>query len=52
MDTTLQKFDLVIRNGRVIDPINDMDKDNCNVVIHNGKIAHITGCEQRNVPSP
>ena len=39
----MQKFDIVIRNGHVIDPMNQIDQKNCNLAIHEGKIAQIGG---------
>ena len=39
----MQKFDIVIKNGHVIDPMNQIDQKNCNLAIHEGKIAKIGG---------
>ena len=39
----MQKFDIVIKNGHVIDPMNQIDQKNCNIAIHEGKIAQIGG---------
>ena len=39
----MQKFDIVIKNGHVIDPMNQIDQKNCNLAVHEGKIAQIGG---------
>ena len=39
----MQKFDIVIKNGHVIDPMNQIDQKNCNIAIHEGKISQIGG---------
>ena len=43
----MQKFDIVIKNGHVIDPMNQIYQKNCNIAIHEGKIAQIgdRGCQ-------
>ena len=39
----MQKFDIVIKNGHVIDPMNQIDQKNSFLAIHEGKIAQIGG---------
>ena len=46
----MQKFNIVIKNGHVIDPMNQIDQKNCNLAVHEGKIAQIggRGCQLEN----
>ena len=39
----MKQFDIVIKNGHVIDPLNHVDKKGCDIAIHGGKIAQIGG---------
>ena len=53
MEKDMQKFDIVIKNGHVIDPMNQIDQKNCNLAIKEGKIAQIggRGCQLDNFVS-